>query len=76
MYSSALTRLTLPLKSTPMSASASAIRLGVVGTGYVGLTTGACFAHLGHHVVCGDIDQRKVDLLNDGHIPIVEAGLE
>ncbi|MEM8746205.1 MAG: UDP-glucose/GDP-mannose dehydrogenase family protein [Actinomycetota bacterium] len=52
------------------------IRLGVVGTGYVGLTTGACFAHLGHHVVCGDIDQRKVDLLNDGQIPIVEDGLE
>lgn len=52
------------------------IRLGVVGTGYVGLTTGACFAHLGHHVVCGDIDQRKVDLLNEGHIPIVEDGLE
>ncbi len=52
------------------------IRLGVVGTGYVGLTTGACFAHLGHHVVCGDIDPRKVDLLNDGHIPIVEEGLE
>jgi UDPglucose 6-dehydrogenase len=52
------------------------IRLGVVGTGYVGLTTGACFAHLGHQVVCGDIDPRKVDLLNDGHIPIVEEGLE
>ncbi len=52
------------------------IRLGVVGTGYVGLTTGACFAHLGHHVVCGDIDERKVALLNDGHIPIVEEGLE
>lgn len=52
------------------------IRLGVVGTGYVGLTTGACFAHMGHRVVCGDIDQRKVDLLNDGHIPIVEDGLE
>lgn len=52
------------------------IRLGVVGTGYVGLTTGACFAHMGHHVVCGDIDQRKVDLLNNGHIPIVEDGLE
>ena len=51
-------------------------RLGVVGTGYVGLTTGACFASLGHHVVCGDIDQRKVDMLNAGHIPIVEAGLE
>lgn len=56
--------------------SATSIRLGVVGTGYVGLTTGACFAHLGHHVVCGDIDQRKVDLLNDGQIPIVEDGLE
>lgn len=55
---------------------ATDIRLGVVGTGYVGLTTGACFAHLGHHVVCGDIDPRKVDLLNDGQIPIVEDGLE
>ncbi|HYN31203.1 MAG TPA: UDP-glucose/GDP-mannose dehydrogenase family protein [Ilumatobacteraceae bacterium] len=52
------------------------IRLAVVGTGYVGLTTGACFAHLGHHVVCGDIDSRKVDMLNAGHIPIVEEGLE
>jgi UDPglucose 6-dehydrogenase len=52
------------------------IRLGVVGTGYVGLTTGACFAHLGHHVTCGDVDPRKVDLLNGGHIPIVEDGLE
>ena len=51
-------------------------RLGVIGTGYVGLTTGACFASIGHHVVCGDIDQRKVDMLNAGHIPIVEAGLE
>jgi len=48
----------------------------VVGTGYVGLTTGACFAHLGHHVVCGDIDERKVAMLNDGHIPIVEEGLQ
>ena len=51
------------------------IRLGVVGTGYVGLTTGACFAHLGHHVTCGDVDQRKVDMLNNGVIPIVEDGL-
>ncbi|MFT6290040.1 MAG: UDPglucose 6-dehydrogenase [Ilumatobacter sp.] len=56
--------------------SSTDIRIGVVGTGYVGLTTGACFAHLGHHVVCGDIDQRKVDLLNAGQIPIVEDGLE
>ena len=56
--------------------SSSNMRLGVVGTGYVGLTTGACFAHLGHHVVCGDVDERKVTMLNDGHIPIVEEGLE
>ena len=42
--------------------------LAVVGTGYVGLTTGACFAHLGHHVTCGDVDARKVDLLNAGQI--------
>jgi len=56
--------------------SRSSVRLGVVGTGYVGLTTGACFASLGHSVVCGDIDPRKVDLLNGGHIPIVEDGLE
>ncbi len=56
--------------------SATSIRLGVVGTGYVGLTTGACFAHLGHHVVCADIDEQKIDLLERGHIPIVEDGLE
>jgi UDPglucose 6-dehydrogenase len=51
------------------------VTLAVVGTGYVGLTTGACFAHLGHHVVCADIDQRKIDLLEAGEIPIVEEGL-
>ncbi|NND74107.1 MAG: UDP-glucose/GDP-mannose dehydrogenase family protein [Ilumatobacter sp.] len=54
----------------------TSIRLGVVGTGYVGLTTGACFAHLGHHVVCGDIDEHKIEQLNSGHLPIVEDGLE
>ena len=68
-----------PVACTPVGSrgcrSSPSIRLGVVGTGYVGLTTGACFAHLGHHVTCGDIDPRKVDLLNDGHIPIVEDGL-
>ena len=50
--------------------------IAVIGTGYVGLTTGACFAHLGHRVICADIDQAKVDRLNDGEIPIHEAGLE
>ncbi len=52
------------------------VRLGVVGTGYVGLTTGACLAHLGFDVTCADIDQRKIDLLEGGEIPIVEDGLQ
>lgn len=47
-----------------------------MGTGYVGLTTGACLAHLGHHVVCADVDPRKVDMLASGEIPIVEEGLQ
>jgi UDPglucose 6-dehydrogenase len=51
-------------------------RIAVIGTGYVGLTTGACFAHLGHDVVCADIDEEKVARLNRGEIPIVEAGLD
>ena len=50
-------------------------RVMVVGTGYVGLTTGACLAHLGHDVICADVDSRKVELLSRGEIPIVEAGL-
>lgn len=48
----------------------------VVGTGYVGLTTGACLAHLGHEVRCVDIDADKVARLEKGEIPIFEAGLE
>ncbi|MFN8024083.1 MAG: nucleotide sugar dehydrogenase [Acidimicrobiales bacterium] len=51
-------------------------RLAIIGTGYVGLTTGACFAHLGHDVVCADIDERKVERLNRGEIPIVEHRLD
>jgi len=51
-------------------------KIAVIGTGYVGLTTGACFAHLGHSVVCADIDESKVERLKRGQIPIVEAGLE
>ena len=48
----------------------------VVGAGYVGLTTAACFAHLGHDVVCADVDERKIALLSQGVIPIHEEGLE
>ena len=47
----------------------------IVGTGYVGLTTGACLAHKGNNVVCADIDADKVFELRNGRIPIVEAGL-
>ena len=50
-------------------------RVAVIGTGYVGLTTGACLAHLGHTVVCADIDADKIAKLRDGIIPIVELGL-
>ena len=51
-------------------------RVAVIGTGYVGLTTGACLAHLGHHVVCADVDEAKIVRLQGGQIPIFEAGLE
>ena len=51
-------------------------RIAVIGAGYVGLTTAACFAHLGHDVVCADIDPDRVEALQRGELPIVEDGLE
>ncbi len=50
-------------------------RIAVVGTGYVGLTTGACLASLGHHVVCADVDAEKVKRLTAGEVDILEPGL-
>lgn len=50
-------------------------RIAIVGTGYVGLTTGAYLAHLGHDVVCADVVDEKVERLNRGDLPIFEAGL-
>ncbi|MDQ3305631.1 MAG: UDP-glucose/GDP-mannose dehydrogenase family protein [Actinomycetota bacterium] len=50
--------------------------IAVVGTGYVGLTTGSYLAHLGHSVICADVVADKVDRLNRGELPILEAGLE
>jgi UDPglucose 6-dehydrogenase len=50
--------------------------IAVIGTGYVGLTTGACFAHIGHRVVCADVDAEKVERLVAGELPIFEPGLE
>jgi len=51
-------------------------KIAIIGTGYVGLTTGACLSHLGHSVICADVVQEKVDSLSRGEIPILEAGLD
>jgi len=51
------------------------MRLAVIGSGYVGLVSGACFADFGHHVVCVDKDERKIAALKRGEIPIFEPGL-
>lgn len=51
-------------------------KIAVVGTGYVGLTSGACFAKLGHSVTCVDVDEKKINMLLAGEIPIVEPGLD
>lgn len=50
-------------------------KIAVIGAGYVGLTTSACFAHLGHDVICIDIDQHKINNLQRGQVPILEDGL-
>ena len=52
------------------------MKIAVVGTGYVGLVTGTCFAEAGNHVTCVDVDERKVATLRAGGIPIYEPGLE
>jgi len=52
------------------------MRITMVGTGYVGLVTGTCFANTGNEVTCLDIDQEKIDRLNDGISPIYEPGLD
>jgi len=57
-------------------ALAEGLRVGVVGTGYVGLVTGACLAHLGHWVTCVDRDEERVNALRSGRMPVYEPGLE
>ena len=52
------------------------MKITVIGSGYVGLVSGACLAELGNDVVCLDVDPRKIDILNNGGVPIYEPGLE
>lgn len=52
------------------------MKIAVIGTGYVGLTTGACLSDLGNNVICVDIVKEKIDMLNNGEMPIYEEGLK
>jgi UDPglucose 6-dehydrogenase len=52
------------------------MKITIIGTGYVGLVTGACLAELGNDVFCLDVDPRKIDILNNGGVPIHEPGLQ
>ncbi|MCR4469389.1 UDP-glucose/GDP-mannose dehydrogenase family protein [Burkholderia sp. SCN-KJ] len=52
------------------------MKITIIGTGYVGLVTGACLAEIGNDVFCVDVDQRKIDILNGGGVPIHEPGLK
>src|SRR5205085_11498317 len=73
---------TSPSRSRSSSADSTergrkrSMRIVVVGTGYVGLVAGVCFADSGHAVVCVDVDAAKIDALKKGEAPIYEPGLE
>ncbi|MCP4184063.1 MAG: UDP-glucose/GDP-mannose dehydrogenase family protein [Hyphomicrobiales bacterium] len=52
------------------------MKIAVIGTGYVGLVSGACLSDFGHEIICADLNQEKINALNNGRIPIFEPGLE
>ena len=52
------------------------MKIGIIGSGYVGLVTGSCFAEFGNSVICADIDENKIDSIKSGNIPIYEPGLK
>src|ERR1700722_7289162 len=52
------------------------MKITIIGTGYVGLVTGACLAEIGNDVFCLDVDPRKIEILNNGGVPIHEPGLK
>ena len=52
------------------------MNISIIGTGYVGLVTGACFAKIGNNVICVDVDEEKVNKINNGITPIFEKDLD
>ncbi len=52
------------------------MRVAMIGSGYVGLVSGACFADFGHEVVCVDVNSKRIEELQRGQIPIYEPGLD
>ena len=68
--------LFVPRSALSAVVSCSLMDLSIIGSGYVGLVTGACFADVGHNVICVDNDPRKVESLQAGKVPIYEPGLE